>query len=130
MRARARFAGLLVLLAGGAAHAVPKLGEALPAHPWKAARVELVVVYSHDCGDLGELWRDVMLAGVPVRAVNAEAVPSPAPQGVNVWRGKDATAFSRALKIRVYPTVLLVRDGRLLNLWEGTIDLNELRALL
>nr|WP_052326760.1 penicillin-binding protein [Deinococcus peraridilitoris] len=112
--------------------AVPRLGEALPPHPWQTQRapLELVVVYSHDCGDLGALWKDVLQAGVPVRAVNAEGVTAPAPGGVNVWRGEDATRFSRELRVRVYPSILLVREGRILSLWEGTIDLKALRELL
>ncbi len=112
------------------AAALPKLGGPLPAHPWQSAPEELVVVYSHDCGDLGALWRDVLGSGVPLRLVNAEDVPAPAPPGVAVWRGEGATAFSRALKVRVYPSILLVRDGKILNLWEGTLDLAALRALL
>ncbi|PYE55880.1 penicillin-binding protein [Deinococcus yavapaiensis] len=121
------FAALTLL---SAAEAVPKLGEALPRHPWSAAALELVVVYSHDCGDLGALWKDVLASQLPIRVVNAEAIPASAPNGLDVWRGEDATAFSRALKVRVYPTILLVREGRLLNVWEGTFDLGALKALL
>lgn len=120
----------LAVAVSGTALALPKLGEPLPPHPWQEAPLELVVVYSHDCGDLGALWQDVLAAGLPVRAVNAEGVPAPAPTGVNVWRGADATAFSRALKVRLYPSILLVREGKVLDLWEGTIDLRALRALL
>lgn len=119
----------LALSIGGGA-ATPRLGDPLPARPWESAPLELVVLYSHDCGDLGALWPDLIASGLPVRAVNAEEVPAPAPAGLTVWRGAGATAFSRALKVRVYPSVLLVRDGRLLNVWEGTFDLGALRALL
>ncbi|AZI43924.1 penicillin-binding protein [Deinococcus psychrotolerans] len=120
---------LTLLLALGAgsltsAGAVVRLGDALPAHPWAQSRDdederELVVLYSHDCGDLGDLWSAVLQAGLPVHAVNAEEVASPAPKGLSVWRGPDATAFARALKVSAYPTVLLVRGGRVLNAWEG-----------
>lgn len=127
---RAALLGLAALsCALPGAEAQPRLGSALPAHPWTAAPYELVVLYSHDCGDIPEVWRNVLAAGLPVRAVNAEEVPSPAPAGVTLWRGPDATAFSRALKVRTYPTVLLVRGGRLLGLWEDTPDLTELRTL-
>lgn len=125
-----KLAWLAALASLSVAAAVPKLGEALPAHPWTAEPLELVVVYSHDCGDLGALWKDVLAAKLPVRAVNAELVPAPAPNNLDVWRGEAATAFSRRLKVRVYPTILLVRDGRLLNVWEGTFDLSALNALL
>nr|WP_188902437.1 penicillin-binding protein [Deinococcus aerophilus] len=125
-----RHAPLLTLLlalgtlpALGQAEARVRLGAALPAHPWTSDPVaegrEVVVVYSHDCGDLGDLWAAVLDSGLPVRAVNAEGVPSPAPAGLNVWRGDDATAFARALKVSAYPTVLLVQEGRILNAWEG-----------
>lgn len=125
-----RHAPLLTLLlalgtvpALSSAEARVRLGDALPAHPWTASPGadgrEVVVVYSHDCGDLGELWQAVMDSDLPVRAVNAEGTPSPAPAGVNPWRGDGATAFARALKVSAYPTVLLVQGDRILNAWEG-----------
>ncbi|GBF05010.1 penicillin-binding protein 1B McrB [Deinococcus aerius] len=110
----------LLLALGTPAGALVRLGDPLPTHPWKSADRELIVVYSHDCGDLGELWGAVLAAGLPVRAVNAEDIPAPAPKGVNVWRGPEATAFARALRVGTYPAVLLVREGRVLNAWEGT----------
>ena len=119
----------LALLSASAA-ALPKLGEGLPAHPWPDAPSELVVIYSHDCGDLGSLWQGVLASGLPLRLVNAEDVPAPAPLGLTAWRGPAATAFSRALKVRAYPSILLIRGGKILNLWEGTLDLAALRALL
>ncbi|SMB92574.1 penicillin-binding protein [Deinococcus hopiensis] len=117
---RAPLLTLLLALGTPDAGARVRLGEALPAHPWAEAGREVIVVYSHDCGDLGELWGAVMSAGLPVRAVNAEDVPAPAPAGLNVWRGAEATAFARALRVGTYPAVLLVRGGRVLNAWEGT----------
>lgn len=110
----------LLLALGTPADARVRLGEPLPAHPWTAAEREIVVIYSHDCGDLGALWGAVLAAGLPVRAVNAEEIAAPAPAGVNVWRGAEATAFARRLRVGAYPTVLLVRGGRVLNAWEGT----------
>lgn len=125
-----RHAPLLTLLlalgtvpALSSAEARVRLGELLPAHPWQASAEaggrEVVVVYSHDCGDLGALWSAVLDSGLPIRAVNAEGTPSPAPGGLNAWRGQDATAFARALKVSAYPTVLLVQGDRILNAWEG-----------
>ena len=125
-----RHAPLLTLLLAlgtvpslSSADARVRLGELLPAHPWQASASadgrEVVVVYSHDCGDLGALWQAVMDSDLPVRAVNAEGTPSPDPAGVNPWRGDGATAFARALKVSAYPTVLLVQGGRILNAWEG-----------
>ena len=119
---------LTVLLALGVGTALPsealvRLGDPLPAHPWASNandERELVVLYSHDCGDLGNLWSAVLEAGLPVRAVNAEEVAAPAPDGLSVWHGPEATAFARALKVSAYPTVLLVRGERVLNAWEGT----------
>ncbi|QIP29437.1 penicillin-binding protein [Deinococcus radiodurans] len=99
-----------------------RLGELLPAHPWQSAEREVVVVYTHDCGDLGELWGAVLRSGLPVRAVNAEDVTSPAPAGLKPWRGPEATQFARQLKVGTYPAVLLVRGGRILNAWEGTFQ--------
>nr|WP_043817133.1 hypothetical protein [Deinococcus maricopensis] len=120
---------LLVLLAlSGTALARVRLGEPLPAHPWADAPREVLVVYSHDCGDLGPLWSAIERAGLPVRAVNAEDVPAPAPAGLPVWRGADATTFARTLKVRAYPTVLLVQSGRILNAWEGTFTASSLPA--
>lgn len=109
----------LLLALGTPADARVRLGDLLPAHPWQSAGREIIVVYSHDCGDLGELWGAVLAAGLPVRGVNAEDVAAPAPKGVNVWRGPEATTFARALRVGTYPTVLLVREGRVLNAWEG-----------
>lgn len=117
---RAPLLTLLLTLGVSTAEARVRLGEALPAHPWTAAEREVVVVYSHDCGDLGHLWQAVLASGLPVRAVNAEAVASPAPAGIQPWRGEAATAFARKLRVGAYPTVLLVQDGRILNAWEGT----------
>ena len=62
-----------------------------------------MVLYSHDCGDLGELWSALLRSGLPIRAVNAEDVASPAPAGLSVWHGRNATAFARALKVSAYP---------------------------
>ncbi|EYB67732.1 penicillin-binding protein 1B McrB [Deinococcus phoenicis] len=117
---RAPLLTLLLALGTPAADARVRLGDLLPAHPWSAPDREVIVVYSHDCGDLGDLWGAVLAAGLPVRAVNAEDVPAPAPRGVNVWRGPEATSFARALRVGAYPTVLLVQGGRVLNAWEGT----------
>jgi len=119
---RAPLLTLLLALGTPDVGARVRLGETLPAHPWQSAGREVIVVYSHDCGDLGELWGAVMSAGLPVRAVNAEDVPAPAPRGVNVWRGPEATAFARALRVGTYPAVLLVREGRVLNAWEGNFQ--------
>ena len=112
--------GLLLVLGAPSAEARVRLGETLPAHPWQSAAREVVVVYTHDCGDLGPLWRDLLASGLPVRAVNAEDVPAPAPGGLTPWRGEEATTFARQLRIGEYPAVLLVNEGRILNAWEGT----------
>lgn len=117
---RAPLLTLLLVVGVMPAQARVRLGEALPAHPWVSSGREVIVVYSHDCGDLGELWRSILESGLPVRAVNAEDIPAPAPPGVNVWRGDDATAFARTLRVGTYPAVLLVQGGRILNAWEGT----------
>lgn len=112
----------VTLLALGFSHAgaLVRLGDPLPPHPWPSAPRELVVVYSHDCGDLGELWQAALRSGLPVRAVNAEDIAADAPAPLQAWRGKDATAFARALRVGTYPAVLLVNEGRILNAWEGT----------
>ena len=123
----ARPAPLLVLLLAlnlnlPTAEARVRLGDSLPPHPWAVStgdEREIVVLYSHDCGDLGELWSAVLGAGLPVRVINAEEVAAPAPIGLSVWHGPEATAFARALKVSAYPTVLLVRGERVLNAWEG-----------
>ncbi|GGK13416.1 hypothetical protein GCM10008955_03480 [Deinococcus malanensis] len=122
MRAMKRAPLLSLLLALGVSHADARvrLGDTLPAHPWTSAGREVVVVYSHDCGDLGDLWSAVLASGLPVRAVNVEDIKSPAPGGLKAWSGPEATAFARALKVGAYPTVLLVQGERILNAWEGT----------
>ncbi|PNY80163.1 penicillin-binding protein [Deinococcus koreensis] len=117
---RAPLLTLLLTLGATPAEARVRLGELLPAHPWTASGREIVVVYSHDCGDLGALWQAILHSGLTVRAVNAEDVPAEAPQGVNVWRGAEATAFARKLRVGTYPAVLLVQGDRILNAWEGT----------
>lgn len=119
IRKGAPLLSLLLLLGLPQAGALVRLGELLPAHPWQDTEREVVVVYTHDCGDLGNLWQAVMQAGLPVRAVNAEDTPSPAPKGLTPWRGADATKFARQLRVGTYPAVLLVKDGRILNVWEG-----------
>ncbi len=119
---RAPLLTLLLTLGISTAEARVRLGELLPQHPWTAAAQEVVVVYSHDCGDLGDLWSAVLAAGLPVRAVNAEGFPSPAPAGVQAWTGEAATTFARQLRVGAYPTVLLVQDGRIMNAWEGTFS--------
>lgn len=113
---------LSLLLLTSQAHAAVRLGDPLPPHPWAITgedERELVVLYSHDCGDLGELWSGLLHSGLPVRAVNAEDIATPAPKGIDVWHGPEATRFARALKVSAYPTVLLVRGERVLNAWEG-----------
>ncbi|MBB5374885.1 hypothetical protein HNQ07_000329 [Deinococcus metalli] len=117
---RAPLLTLLLALGTMPAQARVRLGDALPAHPWVSPGREVIVVYSHDCGDLGELWRAILDSGLPVRAVNAEDIPAPAPSGVNVWRGADATTFARSLRVGTYPAVILAQGGRILNAWEGT----------
>ncbi|GGB49447.1 hypothetical protein GCM10008019_01270 [Deinococcus soli (ex Cha et al. 2016)] len=119
---RAPLLTLLLTLGISTAEARVRLGEPLPQHPWTAAAQEVVVVYSHDCGDLGDLWSAVLAAGLPVRAVNAEGFPFPAPAGVQAWTGEAATTFARQLRVGTYPTVLLVQDGRIMNAWEGTFS--------
>ncbi|MBB6098179.1 hypothetical protein HNR42_001604 [Deinobacterium chartae] len=126
--------GSLVLTAAllglPAAQARPALGSEVPPAPWseRAPRSYLIALYSFECGDLTEAWNTLRRLNLPLYAVNAERRPSPAPAALEVWRGSEATAFSRALKVRVYPTVLLVRDGRLLNLWEGEAAVRSLKG--
>ncbi len=120
---------LLVLGASGLANARVRLGEALPPHPWQSSGRELVVLYSHDCGDIGALWGALQSAGLPIRAVNPEETPAPAPAGLTPWRGIEATEFSRSLKVSAYPAVLLVQDGRVLNAWEGDFVAGDAEGL-
>ena len=120
---------LLALGASGLATARVRLGEALPPHPWQSNGRELVVLYSHDCGDLGTLWGALQSAGLPIRAVNPEEIPAPAPAGLTPWRGDAATEFSRSLKVSAYPAVLLVQDGKVLNAWEGDFKKGDVERL-
>ncbi|WP_424949914.1 penicillin-binding protein [Deinococcus sp.] len=120
---------LLALGAFGLASARVRLGEALPPHPWKSSGRELVVLYSHDCGDIGALWGALESAGLPIRAVNPEETPAPTPAGLMPWRGDAATEFSRSLKVSAYPAVLLVQDGRVLNAWEGDFTAGNIEEL-
>lgn len=130
---------LLGLLTLDSASATVRLGDPLPPHPWAISQGaegsqgtdgspsaddqdgprQLVVVYSHDCGDLGGLWQGLLHSGLPIHAVNAEDIASPAPQGIEVWHGPQATQFSRKLRVSAYPAVLLVSGERILNAWEG-----------
>lgn len=79
------------------------------------------MVYSHDCGDLGDLWSAVLAAGLPVRAVNAEGFP-PRPGGRAGLDGRGGDDLRAAAAGGAYPTVLLVQDGRIMNAWEGTFS--------
>ncbi|MFC6590800.1 penicillin-binding protein [Deinococcus lacus] len=109
---------LLCLSLPHSAGAAVRLGDPLPPHPWHSAERELVVVYAHGCGDLGELWTAVQQTGIPVRAVSADA-QAPVPPGIPDWRGPQAAAFAHSLRVGEYPALLLVRGGRVLNAWEG-----------
>lgn len=114
----------IVLIAGlaflSSAQAIPRLGDLLPENPWKEVPARaLIVLYSHDCGDLGNTWKVLQAQKIPLELVNAEETLAYAPPGLEVWRGPQATAFSRALKIRRYPTVLYLEDGRINRFWEG-----------
>ncbi len=129
----------LLLMSTPQALATVRLGDVLPPHPWATVTAaqaatppeasstpaeeprSLVVLYSHDCGDLSGLWPALLHSGLPIHAVNAEDVASPAPDGLDVWRGPQATQFARALRVSVYPTVLLVRGERVLNAWQGEL---------
>ena len=100
--------------------AVPRLGDPLPLNPWKVVPARaLIVLYSHDCGDLKDTWKVLLGQKTLPLLVNPEETPAAAPPGILVWRGNAATAFSRALKIRHYPTVLYLKDGRINRFWEG-----------
>ena len=77
------------------------------------------MLYSHDCGDLKDTWKVLLNQKMSLEVVNPEDTPAAAPPGLSVWRGSAATAFSRALKIRHYPTVLYLEDGRINRFWEG-----------
>lgn len=110
---------LLLALGLSSADARVRLGERLPAHPWQSSEREVVVIYTHDCGDLGPLWSAVLQSGLPVRAVNVSDKAVTPPGNLSVWRGAEADQFARQLKVGTYPAVLLVRQGRILNAWEG-----------
>ncbi len=100
--------------------ALPRLGDLLPPNPWKVVPAQaLIVLYSHDCGDLKDTWKVLMGQKIALLLVNPEETPVAAPPGLFVWRGNEATAFSRALKIRHYPTVLYLEEGRINRFWEG-----------
>lgn len=104
----------------GMASATPKLGNAVPALHLKQPLPEryLVALYSHDCGDISDLWKEVLSFKLPVVAVNAEGVPSPAPAETFLLRGDAATSFSRTAKVTVYPTLMLIEDGMIVGVWE------------
>jgi hypothetical protein len=142
------FLGILVLLGSGLA--TPKLGSSLPPHPWPQSTPQItledkleqdlenpkrywVALYSHDCGDMGDIWSALLAQNLPIHAINAEETYSAAPPSLeasrSVWRGPAATQFSRALKVRVYPTVLLLEGERIVGLWEPTAGTNFLDFL-
>ncbi|GEM48839.1 penicillin-binding protein [Deinococcus cellulosilyticus] len=104
----------------GIASATPKLGNPVPALNLKGALPEryLVALYSHDCGDISDLWKEVLSLRLPVLAVNAEGVPTPAPAETLLIQGETATSFSRAAKVTVYPTLILVEEGQIVGVWE------------
>lgn len=118
---------LLLALGLSSADARVRLGDPLPPHPWQSDEREVVVIYTHDCGDLGELWGAVLQSGLPVRAVNVQGVPAQPPAGLTPWRGAEADQFARQLRVATYPAVLLVRGGRVLNAWEGNFTGGGLR---
>jgi len=118
---RAKISVLVALLSlCSSTLAVPRLGDLLPPNPWKEVPARaLVVLYSFECGDLKDTWKVLLGQKTLPLLVNPEENPAAAPPGVFVWRGLEATAFSRALKIRHYPTVLYLEDGRINRFWEG-----------
>lgn len=123
-----RRAALLALATAGAVltgvgWGLPRLGDPLPpGSPQPEA--QLIVVYSHDCGDLGALWERLgslqQAAPGALLLLQAEGPPRAAPPGLNVWRGAEAQAYARKLRVRAYPSAVLVRGGRIHNLWEGS----------
>ncbi|GGJ34292.1 penicillin-binding protein [Deinococcus roseus] len=112
--------GCLMLGLLGFGHATPKLGNPAPevklTQPLSGRY--LVALYSHDCGDLTDLWKEVLSFKLPVLAVNAEGIPSPAPKETLLLQGEAATQYSRTLKVTTYPTLLLIEDGVVVGVWE------------
>lgn len=123
---------LLLCLASGS-WASPKLGALLPvpinhAHPdllvWPNALPVsgryLLVIYSHDCGALGDV-QALLASGLPIYAVQADAPATAAPKWLSspLLSGDAATAWSRALKISSYPSVLMIHQQRIRDLWEA-----------
>ncbi|GHG03159.1 hypothetical protein GCM10017783_14370 [Deinococcus piscis] len=122
----APLATLLLTLGLPSAEAKVRLGDTLPAHPWAAQGRELVVVYGSGCGDMAGLWDATLASGLPVRAVFAEGdLRRTARAPVTPWHGEDAGRFARQLRVAQYPTILLVQDGRLMNVWEGEFDAEQ-----
>lgn len=116
----APLATLILTLGLPSAEAKVRLGDLLPAHPWRTQERELVVVYGSGCGDMAGLWDAALASGLPVRAVFAEGTFSrTAHAPVTPWQGEAATTFARELRVAQYPTILLVEGGRLMNVWEG-----------
>lgn len=116
----APLATLLLTLGLPSAEAKVRLGDTLPAHPWTTQERELVVVYGSGCGDMAGLWDAALASGLPVRAVFAEGEFSrTAHAPITPWQGAEATHFARELRVAQYPTILLVENGRLMNVWEG-----------
>ena len=117
--------GALWVLASlmGPALAAPKLGVAAPdlplVAPEKRPERYLVALYSHDCGDISALWSEVLGLRLPVYGINAEGIPTPAPNTVPVLGGDRATDYARTVKVTVYPTLLLIEDGVVVGVWES-----------
>lgn len=104
----------------GMALGSPKLGNPMPelSLPSPLPERYLVALYSHDCGDISGLWKEVLSFQLPVLAVNAEGILTPAPKETLFLHGNTATNLSRSLKVTVYPTLLLIEEGQIVGLWE------------
>ena len=111
---------LLVTLLGATAWAVVPLGVRLEPGPRALAGGKagpfLVVFYTRSCLEPAEwerYWADLKGTKLPLLAVNppeAGRAPLAPPAGVPLLSGEAALRLARSLKLRAYPTTLVV-DG-------------------
>lgn len=121
------------------AYAAVPLGAEVPASARSGQPgAYLVAVYARGCLEPAAFerhWSALLSAGVPVVAVNPPDPgirPLDAPAGIERQvSGEAALELRRALKVRAYPTTLVVgADHRVRAVLEGPVDAQQVRASL
>ncbi len=132
-----------ILLVSGISLARVPLGEIVPAQTRQGLTgAYLIAFYTRSCLEPKEMerhWAALREAGIGVIAVNpvehgnvALAAPATIPKDrLRVLEGQVALELSRDLKLRSYPTTVLVdSDDRIRDALEGALTIEQVRTSL